>query len=165
MSHYLGNLGHEDRPASNLAQWSRGMILASGARGPGFESRLSPVSVPILFLAEKNRNGFRSGRQVSIQLNCATTTVRQLCLLAARALNIGSEHVALVFRHKEITVNSSCILNAFICTPLQSTPLETLSSLGIGEGVVVTLHLLPRTGPYKLVPLEQPMPVLVMKAF
>ena len=28
----------------NLAQWSRGMIGASGAPGPGFKSRLSPIT-------------------------------------------------------------------------------------------------------------------------
>ena len=39
-----------NNPILTPARWSRGMIRASGARGPGFKSRTSPEILKLVFL-------------------------------------------------------------------------------------------------------------------
>ena len=56
-----------------MAQWSSGMILALGARGPGFESRLSPAL--LLFLSFTNWSLMR--QLVRNALICCVTSELQ----------------------------------------------------------------------------------------
>ena len=54
---YIRHFIKLERPVIDvLARWSRGMILASGARGPGFKSRTSPTLSFLTFLTEKVLN-------------------------------------------------------------------------------------------------------------
>ena len=46
-------LGQHELACAHLAVWSSGMILASGARGPGFNSQNSPFVCPLYVIVDE----------------------------------------------------------------------------------------------------------------
>ena len=68
---YLLQGGAAPLIAQHMAAWSSGMILASGARGPGFNSRSSPLLHTGLPFCRQAGGGAGSARQQShSQVQC-----------------------------------------------------------------------------------------------
>ena len=65
----LGDLmqDHMVNCCNNVAQWSRGMIRASGARGPGFKSRMSPLLSSSSINGDCEREFFSRATEIPIE--------------------------------------------------------------------------------------------------
>ena len=59
-----------DKAYVSLAAWSSGMILASGARGPGFNSRSSPFLFGMILFKGASAKGLRILFRFPVPLGC-----------------------------------------------------------------------------------------------
>ena len=71
---------------SRLACWSSGMILALGARGPGFDSRTGPNCFPFWVLIQKNHNDKFLAWSIPFSLEACSCFQMSLHMLLQRAI-------------------------------------------------------------------------------
>ena len=60
-----------------MGRWSRGMILASGARGRGFDSRTAPSEA----MAQRQRVGFQT-RRLGVRIPLGSSVIFLFCMYA-----------------------------------------------------------------------------------
>ena len=63
----IGRPSQNEDDKRNRACWSRGMILASGARGPGFKSQKSPNAISAHYSASSQVVSVKKHRLVATQ--------------------------------------------------------------------------------------------------
>ena len=79
-----------------VAQWSSGMILALGARGPGFESRLSPWILEFVLkcgdIWDKSPRRDLNSRPLVYKTSALTTELRRRDSLTEKLCQIDEEN-------------------------------------------------------------------------
>ncbi len=105
----------------NVAQWSRGMIRASGARGPGFKSRLSPLLSPSAFALDFPHGAHGCCMLAHRPNNACTHCVHNCCPCVTAAL------VECRFRWLEATYSSSSSSASSLSKQALTAPLHMVT--------------------------------------